>query len=124
MPSNNYAEVITDSAEAQRVLAELESMAARGSSFKVRQFNPEVDRFEVACWRESNYPTLVDVEAGGITMDATTVTALWKANSDTLASINFGNGFFGLYYESEGRSYIAIPGCEHWVTHCRKSERT
>jgi hypothetical protein len=48
MASNNYAEVITDSTEAQRVLAEFESMAARGCSFKVRQFNPEVDRFEVA----------------------------------------------------------------------------
>src|SRR5579885_1337415 len=54
MASNNYAEVITDFTEAQRVQAELESMAARGSSFKVRQFNPEVDRFEVACRRESN----------------------------------------------------------------------
>jgi hypothetical protein len=70
MASNNYAEVITDSTEAQRVLAELESMAAQGCSFLVREFNPKVDRFEVACWRESNYPTLLDVEAGGKPMDA------------------------------------------------------
>ena len=92
MASNNYAEVITDSTEAQRVKAELESMAAQGCSFLVREFNPKVDRFEVACWRESNYPTLLDVEAGGTPMDAAAVTALWKANADTLQSINYGNG--------------------------------
>jgi hypothetical protein len=109
MASNNYAEVITDSTEAQRVLAEFESMAAQGSSFTVMQFNPDVDRFEVACWRESNFPTLVDVEACGDPMDAATATTLWNAHADTLRSIDFGNGFIGLYYESEGRSYIAVP---------------
>jgi len=112
MASNNYAEVITDSTEAQRVLEEFESMAVRGCSFKVRQFNPDVDRFEVACWRESNFPTLVDVEAGGTTMDGAAATALWNANADTLRSIDFGNGHLGLYYESEGRCYIAIPDRE------------
>ncbi|HXJ88744.1 MAG TPA: hypothetical protein VMS18_18130 [Candidatus Binatia bacterium] len=109
MASNNYAQQITDSPEAKRVQAELESMAAKGSNFKVMQFNPDVDRFEVACWRESNFPTLVDVEACGNTTDAATAAALWKANAETLRSIDYGNGFIGLYYESEGRSYIAIP---------------
>ena len=112
MASNNYAEVITDSTKAQWVVAELESMAAQGSGFKVMQFNPEVDRFKIYGGRESNYPTLIDVEAYGTTMHAATVTTLWNANADTLASINFGNGYFGLYYESEGRSYIAIPDRE------------
>lgn len=42
-------------------------------------------------------------------MDGATATALWNANADTLESINFGNGYFGLFYQSEGRSYIAIP---------------
>src|SRR5215831_5890041 len=109
MASNNYAEVITESTEAQRVLAELESMAAKGSSFKVMLFNPDVDRFEVACWRESNFPTLIDVESSDTTMDGATAAALWKANAETLRSIDYGNGFIGLYYESEGRSYIAVP---------------
>jgi len=120
MPSNNYADVITDSTEAQRVLAELESMATQGCSFLVREFNPKVDRFEVACWRESNYPTLLDVEAGGKPMDAAAVTALWKANAATLESINYGNGSFGLFYESEGRCYIAVPDPEQWLAPCRK----
>lgn len=109
MASNNYAEVITDSTEAQRVLAELETMAAQGSSFIAMQFNPTVDRFEVACGRESNYPTLVDVESCGTPMDGATATALWNANADALTSIDFGNGFIGLCYESEGRNYIAVP---------------
>ena len=94
-------------------------MAVRGCSFKVRQFNPDVDRFEVACWRESNFPTLIDVEAGGTTMDGAAVAALWNANADTLKSINFGNGYLGLFYESEGRCYIAIPDREQWLAHCR-----
>lgn len=111
MPSNNYAEVITDSTEAQRVLADLESMATQGSSFKVMKFNPDVDQF-VSCAGVSNYPTLIDVEACGTTMDCSAALTLWHENSDTLASINFGNGYFGLYYESGGRSYIAIPDRE------------
>jgi hypothetical protein len=119
MPSNNYAEVITDSAEARRVLAELESMAAQGSSFIVRQFNPEVDQFEISCWRVSNYPTLIDVEVGGKAMDGAAATALWNANADTLKSINFGNGHFGLFSESEGRCYVAVPDREQWLAHHR-----
>ena len=119
MPSNNYAEVITDSAEAQRVLAELESMAAQGSSFIVMQFNPDVDRFEISCWRESNYLTLIDVEARGAKMGGAAVAALWNANAATLKSINFGNGHLGLYYESEGRCHIAVPDREQWLAHCR-----
>jgi len=111
MASNNYAQLVTDSTEAQLVLAKLESIAAQGSSFIVRQFNPDVDSFEVACRRESNFPTLRDVEAGGEPMDGAAALTLWRANADTLQSINYGNGFIGLYYESEGRSYIAVPEC-------------
>ena len=47
MASNNYAEVITDSTKAQQVVAKFESMAEQGYSFKVLQFNPELDRFKV-----------------------------------------------------------------------------
>ena len=121
MASNNYGEVITDSTEAQRVLAELETMAAQGSRFIVMQFNPEVDRFKIYGGRESNIPNLIDVEAYGTTMDAATVTTLWKANADTLAFINFG-GDFGLYYESEGCCYIAVPDCEQRLAHCIRRE--
>jgi len=46
-------------------------------------------------------------------MDAATATALWNANANKVESINFGNGNFCLYYESEGRSYIAIPEDPH-----------
>ena len=108
MASNNYAEVITDSTEAQQVVAKFESMAEQGYSFKVLQFNPELDRFNVSCWRESNYPTLLDVEASGTTMDGATVVVLWKSNARTVQAIDFGNTYRGLYYESHDRSYIAI----------------
>jgi hypothetical protein len=111
MASNNYAEVITDSTKAQQVLAEFEGIAARGCSFKILQFDPERDRFEIYGWRESNIPTLLDVEAGGTTMDGADVAALWSSNAETLEALNFGNGYFGLYYESESRSYVAIPEC-------------
>jgi len=80
MASNNYAEVITDSTKAQQVVAEFESMAEQGYSFKVLQFNPELDRFEVSCWRQSNFPTLLDVEASGTAMDGAAMVALWKSN--------------------------------------------
>ena len=108
MASNNYAEVITDSTEAQQVVAKFESMAEQGYSFKVLQFNPELDRFNVSCRRESNYPALLDVEASGTTMDGAAVTALWRSNAPTLQAINFGNTYRGLYYESHDKSYIAI----------------
>lgn len=108
MASNNYAEVITDSTKAQQVVAKFESMAEQGYSFKVLQFNPELDRFNVSCWRESNFPTLLDVEASGTTMDGTAVVALWKSNARTVQAIDFGNTYRGLYYESHDRSYIAI----------------
>ncbi len=108
MASNNYAEVITNSTEAQQVVAKFESMAEQGYSFKVLQFNPELDRFNVSCWRESNFPTLLDVEASGTTMDGVVVVALWKSNARTVQAINFGNTYRGLYYESRDKSYIAI----------------
>jgi hypothetical protein len=109
MPSNNYGVVVNDLTEKQRVLAELKSTAAQGSKFTVMQFNPDVDRFDISCWRWSNIPTLLDVQACGTTMNAATATALWNANVDTVESIDFGNGYFGLHYKSEGSSYIAIP---------------
>jgi hypothetical protein len=107
MASNNYAEVITDSTESQQVVAKFESMVEHGYSFKVLQFNPELDRFKVY-GGYSNYPTLDDVEASGTTMDGAAVAALWKSNARTLQAINFGNTYRGLYYESHERSYIAI----------------
>lgn len=107
MASNNYAEVITDSTEAQQVVAKFESMAEQGYSFKVLQFNPELDRFKVY-GGYSNYPALDDVEASGTTMDGAAVVALWKTNAGTVQAINFGNTYRGLYYESHDRSYIAI----------------
>ena len=68
-------------------------MAAQGSSFKVRQFNPEVDRLEIACLRESNFPTLIDGEASSTTIDGSAALMLWNQNADTLMSIDFGNGY-------------------------------
>jgi hypothetical protein len=69
-------------------------MAAQGSSFKVRQFNPEVDRLEIACLRESNFPTLIDGEASSTTIDGSAALMLWNQNADTLMSIDFGNGYW------------------------------
>jgi len=109
MASNNYAEVITDLTEARRIMAEFEDMAARGCSFKVLQFNPAVDRYEISCWRESNFPTLPDVEEGGTTLEGAAIAALWNSNPDTVGAVNFGNGYFGLFFESEGQRHIAIP---------------
>jgi hypothetical protein len=108
MASNNYAEVITNSTKAQEVVAKLESMAEQGYSFKVLQFNPELDRFAIYGGRESNFPTLPDVEASDTTMDGAAVMALWKSNARTVQAIDFGNTYRGLYYESHDRSYIAI----------------
>ena len=108
MASNNYAEVITDSTKAQQVVAEFESMAEQGYSFKVLQFNPELDQFNIYGRRVSNYPTLLHVEASGTTMDGAAVMALWKSNAHTVQAINFGNTYRGLYYESHNKSYIAI----------------
>ena len=99
---------MTDLTEAQRIMAEFEDMAARGCSFRVLQFNPAVDRFAISCWRESNFPTLPDVEEGGTTLEGAAIAALWNSNSDTVEAVYFGNGCFGLFYESDGRAYIAI----------------
>jgi hypothetical protein len=108
MASNNHAEVIKDLTETQRIMGEFEDMAARGCSFKVLQFNPAVDRFEISCWRVSNFPTLPDVEVSGTMMDGAAIAALWNSNSDTVEAVYFGNGCFGLFYQSDGRAYIAI----------------
>jgi hypothetical protein len=107
MASNNYAEVMTDSTEAQQVVATFESMAEQGYRFKVLQFNPELDQFKVY-GGYSNYPALDDVEASGTTMDGAALMALWKSNARTVQAINFGNTYRGLYYESHDKSYIAI----------------
>lgn len=106
--SNNYAELITNRSEAQRIVAHFESVAARGCSFIVMEFNPAVDRFPISCGRESNFPTLPDVEVGGLVVKGTAITLLWSSNRHTIEAVNFGNGYFGLYYEAEDRSYIAI----------------
>jgi hypothetical protein len=108
MASNNYAEVVTDTNAAQPIIDKFESMATQNCTFKVLQFNPQVDRFAISCLRESNFPTLPDVEEGGATMDGAAVSAVWNANADTVQAVNFGNGHSGLYYESGGRGYMVI----------------
>jgi hypothetical protein len=64
MGSNNYSEVMTDMAKAQKVTADLNSLAAQGRTFTLLEFNPDKDRFAISCGRESNFPTLQDVEEG------------------------------------------------------------
>ena len=72
MEYNNYAEVITDSAQAQKVLADLKGLAAQGRAFKVLKFNPDTDRF-TDLWPSDGSrinPTLEDVELDGTTSTA------------------------------------------------------
>jgi hypothetical protein len=69
MASNNYAEVITDTVRARQVVTEFEQMAADGCKFTVLKFNPDVDRFDISLWRESNFPSLQHVEEDGATLD-------------------------------------------------------
>ena len=109
MGSNNYAEVITDPIESRRILADLERRAALGKTFKVLQFNPDVDRFPISLGRESNFPTLLDVEEGGATLDGPTVKALWSGHNDAVEAVSFGNGIVGLFYQWDGLSYMVIP---------------
>ena len=105
MGSNNYAEVITDSAQAQKVLADLKGLAAQGRAFKVLKFNPDTDRFTISLRRESNLPTLEDVELDGTAIDGPTLSSKL---GDAARAIDFGNGYVGLFYESDGLGYMAI----------------
>jgi hypothetical protein len=109
MGSNNYAEVITDPMEARQILANLKRMATLGETFKVLKFNPDTDRFAISLGRESNFPTLLDVEEGGATLDGTKIKGLWSGQGDAVEAVSFGNGFTGVFYQSEGSSYMAIP---------------
>jgi hypothetical protein len=106
MASNNYAEVITDPIEAREVVADFKRLAAQGSTFTVLEFNPDTDRFEISLGRESNFPTLLDVEAGGVAIDGATLSSKL---GDAAQAIDFGNGYVGLLYESDGLGYMAIP---------------
>jgi hypothetical protein len=96
MGSNNYAGVITDSAKAREVVAKFEELAAEGATFKVIEFNPEVDRFAIAMARASNFPTLPHVEDFGTPLDGGIAHAKWSKHSETIQAIFFGNGYFGL----------------------------
>ena len=91
MASNNYAEVITDTVQAQKVLAMFERIVTLGRTFKVLKFNPDTDRFAISCGRESNLPSHPDVEDGGATLAPETARALWKKR-DTVEAVSFGNG--------------------------------
>lgn len=106
MASNNYAEVITDVVHAQKVLADLNQLAAQGQPFKVLKFNPDTDRFAIFGGRESNFPTFDVVEESGTAIEGPTLLSkLGKAAQ----AINFGNGHVGVFYESDGLCYMAIP---------------
>jgi hypothetical protein len=109
MGSNNYAEVITDPIKARQVLANLKRLATLGETFKVLQFNPEVDRFPISLGRESNFPTLLDVEEGGATLDGPKVKGLWSGHNGAVEAVSFGNTYVGVFYQSDGLSYMAIP---------------
>ena len=106
MASNNYAAVIEDTAQAQKVLADLNDVAVQGQAFKVLEFNPDTDRFDISGGRESNFPTLDVVEESGTAIDGPT---LLSKLADVAQAIDFGNGHVGLFYASDGLRYIAIP---------------
>jgi hypothetical protein len=82
MGSNNYAEVITDTAQAQKVLADLNRLAVQGRAFKVLEFNPDTDRFTISLGRESNFPSLQPVEEDGATLDGPIAKARWSSHGD------------------------------------------
>jgi hypothetical protein len=109
MASNNFAAIITDPIRAQQVLADFKRLADQGSTFKLLEFNPDVDRFPIFGGRESNFPCLQDVEEAGATVDAPTAQALWSSHGDATEAVDFGNGFVGLFCEADGRGYMAIP---------------
>lgn len=98
MGSNNFAVVVTDAIKARQILADFERLAAQGSTFKLLEFG-----------RESNFPCLQDVEEAGATVDGLIAQALWNRDGDAVEAVNFGNGFVGLFCESDELSYMAIP---------------
>ncbi len=109
MGSNNYAEVITDPIKAREVLSQLEKLAGEGWAFKVLKFNPDTDRFAISIGRESNFPPLPVVEQYGTTLDGPVAKVRWSAHSGAVEAVSFGNGLVGLFYESDGLGYMAIP---------------
>jgi len=109
MGSNNYAEVITDPIKAREVLSQLEKLAGEGWAFKVLKFNPDTDRFAISLGRESNFPPLPVVEQYGTTLDGPVAKVRWSAHSGAVEAVSFGNGLVGLFYESDGLGYMAIP---------------
>jgi hypothetical protein len=103
--SNNYAEVINDLGKSRRVLADFKRLATEGSTFRVFKFNPDTDRFAISGGRESNFPTLADIEQGGTAIDGATLLAKL---GDATEAIDFGNGHFGVFYESDGLGHIVV----------------
>jgi len=109
MASNNYAEVITDTVEARKVLAAFEGLVQLGRQFKSLEFNPDADPFAISCGREPNLPPHPDVEDGGATLTPKNARALWK-NRETVEAVSFGNGLVGLLCESDdGQHRMLIP---------------
>jgi len=108
MASNNYAEVITDTIEAEQVLAMFERLATLGRPFKALKFNPDTDRFAISLGRESNLPPFPEVEDCGETRDGQTAKAMWRS-IDTVQAVSFGNGLVGLVCECDGRHWMLIP---------------
>ena len=109
MASNNYATVINDLTKSRQIIADFKRLATQGSTFKLLEFNPDVDRFAIFGGRESNFPCLQDVEEGGATVDGPTAQALWSSHGDAVEAVDFGNGHAGLFCESDGLGYMAIP---------------
>jgi hypothetical protein len=101
--------VITDPIKAREVLSQLEKLAGEGWAFKVLKFNPDTDRFEIFLGRESNFPPLPVVEQYGTTLDGPVAKVRWSAHSGAVEAVSFGNGLVGLFYESDGLGYMAIP---------------
>ena len=42
-------------------------------------------------------------------MDGAAAAAVWSINAETVKAVDFGKGYSGLFYQSEGRSCIPIP---------------
>ena len=91
MGPNNYAEVITDRIEAERVLAMFECLAGQERTFKVLQFNRHTHRFAISCGRESNLPPYPEVEHFGEILVGKTAKAMWR-NRVAVQAVTFGNG--------------------------------
>jgi hypothetical protein len=108
MGSNNYAEVITDRIEAERVLAIFERLATVGRPFKVLEFNPGTGCFAISLGRESNLPPYPDVEDCGETRDGQTAKTMWRSR-DAVQAVSFGNRLVGLICEGDRRYWMVVP---------------